>query len=159
MLTYIGVDLGQKGGIAVYTELAGMRKSMKVFSMWDYHGGTALRTATQVEIKDALKQMTKGSSEIYACIEHPVFMPGNGKKAIAGLFENFGFFQGLLLSYDVQELWTPTPRAWQKVVKGASSDKTKNLVMARKLYSATKDLTKDNSDAILICHACKVIYG
>lgn len=157
MLTYIGVDLGQKGAIACYSDLGGFRKEFSIFSNWEYHGGTKLRTATDKEIYEALSTMLKGASEIYAVIEHPIYMPGNGKKAIAGLFNNFGFMRGLLTAYNVQELWLPKPRQWQKVV-GASSNKTRNLTMARKLCPKLKNLTKDNSDAVLICHACRLIY-
>jgi hypothetical protein len=160
MLTFLGVDLGQKGAIAAYTVMPGLNtRSVQLFSFWGYHGGTRLRTATDEELYEGLKVLLSGSSEIYACVEHPIYM---GKvtpmKTMSSLFNAFGFMRGLLTAYDVEELWLPKPRQWQKKITGVSSNKTKNLTMARRLYPKTKDLTKDNSDAVLICHACRLVY-
>lgn len=158
MLTFAGIDLGQKGAITVISELPGMKRSIEVFSFWGYFGGTRLRTATEDELVKGVREIMAHASEAYVAIEHPVFMPRNGKKAIAGLFHNFGFIKGIFHGLSVAEVWTPKPAQWMKLI-GASKNKTANLRLARKLYPKLSTLTLDNSDSVLIAEICRKYYS
>jgi hypothetical protein len=159
MISHIGIDLGQKGSVTVQSRLAGMKPQWDIYPFFQRHGEeTKQRTLTDREIYSLLKKIVKTSPECYVTIEHPVFMPTNGKKAIAGLFENFGFFKGVLIGLGVSSFWFPTPRQWKKTVSAAGNDKDKMLVFASRL-TKSPNLSPVTADSVLICEACRLHFG
>lgn len=157
MITYIGIDLGQKGAIAYQSKLSFGKPKLTVVPFWDRWGGTRLRPPTEQELCDTVVEILRTSGDTYVCIEHPVFMPLNGKKAIAGLHEHFGFMKGLFSALGVTSCYYPKPVTWKKLVNAPGSDKHKMTKLAQRLYKnpSINDMT---SDAVLISEACRLYF-
>jgi len=84
-------------------------------------------------------------------------IPGNGKKAIASLFQNYGLVKGILTGLGHTDIWTPTPMQWKKVANAPGKDKTEMLVKASKIAKAP-NLSPITADSVLICEACRLYY-
>lgn len=157
MISYIGIDLGVKGSITVQSKLAGSKAVWSIYPFYTRHNEeTRQRRLTETELLELLKSIVI-KSECYVAIERPIFMPGNGKKAIAVLHENFGFIKGVLSALDVSSFWFPTPVQWKKVVNAPGKDKDKMLVQASKLTRA-ENLSPITADSVLICEACRLHF-
>lgn len=128
MIKYIGIDLGHKGSLSIQSKLAFHKPTLSIFPFWHRHSGTKCRSATIEELIELFKSEILSSGESYIAIEHPVFMPKNGKKAIASMFYNYGVALGLCKAFDLTGIWTPTPREWKAITKTPGSDKSKLTV-------------------------------
>ena len=157
MISYIGIDLGQKGSITVQSKLPGSKATWSIHPFFTRHGEeTRQRTITDIEQHKLLKSLVS-RSECYVTIERPMFIPGNGKKAIAVIHENFGFIKGVLISLGVSSFWFPTPQQWKKVVNAPGNDKDKMLVLASRLTKVS-NLSPVTADSTLICEACRLHF-
>jgi hypothetical protein len=153
----IGIDLGQKGAIAVQTKAPFKPMTLEIFPFWDRHGGTRLRAATDEELVMILRKVLMVPGERFVAIEHPILMPKNGKKAIAGLFEHFGLIKGVCTALLVDQIWLPTPRQWKKEASAPGSDKAKMMSMAQKLFKSVP-ISEMTADAVLISEACRLHF-
>lgn len=158
MISYIGIDLGQKGALTIQSKLPGSKPTWQIHPFYVRHGNeTRQRTFTEVEFYDLFAYTILRSPECYVTIERPVFMPKNGKKAIASLHESFGLIKGMLIGLGVTSFWFPTPMQWKKEVGAPGSDKDKMLVKASQLTKA-EFLSPITADSVLICEACRLHF-
>lgn len=156
MIQFIGIDLGQKGALTVQRKIPGSKLKITIHPFWHRHDGTRQRTLLDHEIATLLENtLSKGQS--YVCIEHPIFMPMNGKKAIASIHENFGLMKGLCLAYGADHFWYPKPREWKTLVNAPGNDKSKMTKIASRICTSPElnDLT---SDSVLISEACRLHF-
>lgn len=156
MIRYVGIDLGQKGSISVQVKAPMVKPSLEIYSFWDRFGGTRLRTATRDEIKEMLFEAIPDVGLTYVMIESPILMPKNGTKAIAGLFEGYGYMLGLLSALNVT-IKTMNPRQWKAVVGAPGSDKTKMVDKATLLFKDTR-INCETADSVLISEACRLTF-
>lgn len=159
MIGYIGIDLGQKGAISVQSYLAGDPKPYwQIFPFYARHfDETRQRSLTEFEIYTLLKTIISKTGDCFIAIEHPVFMPTNGKKAISVLHENFGLMKGILIGLGIESFWFPKPIQWKKVVSAKGSDKDKMLVLASRVTKAP-NLSPITADSVLISEACRLHF-
>lgn len=157
MISYIGVDLGQKGAITIQSKLPGSKYQFDIIPLWAHHGGTRLRAPTENEMYDIIRNILKRSGETYVAIEHPIFMPLNGKKAIASLHENFGLMKGLMIASGASHFWYPKPREWKTLTKANGDDKSAMTKFAARL-TRHKNLNDMTSDSVLISEACRLHF-
>lgn len=156
MISYIGVDLGQKGAITVQSKLPGSKPTWSIHPFFMRHGEeTRMRTLLPSELFELLKSITS-RSECFVTIERPM-MFSKGLKAVASLHEHYGLVRGMFQGLGVPEFWTPTPVQWKKVVSAPGSDKVKMLKIASKLTKA-QHLSPETADSVLICEACRLHF-
>ena len=157
MISYIGIDLGQKGCIAVQSKLSINKPKLHVVPFWQHWNGTKLRPPTEQEIYETLRELLSRSGDTYVCIEHPVFIPANGKKAVASLHENFGFIKGCLMALGATSFVYPKPLTWKKLTGAPGSDKSKMVRFAQRLFKhpGINELT---ADAVLISEYCRLYF-
>jgi hypothetical protein len=157
MISYIGIDLGQKGSITVQSKLPGAKATWSIHPFFVRHGEeTRQRTITDSEQYTLLKSLVL-RSECYVTIERPMMIPGNGKKAISVLFENFGLMKGMLIGLGITSFWFPTPMQWKKIANAPGKDKNKMLVLASRITKAP-NLSPVTADSVLICEACRLHF-
>lgn len=156
MISYIGIDLGQKGSITVQHKLPASKATWEIFPFFKRHGEeTRMRTLLESEMYDLLAGIV-GRSECYVTIERPMLF-SKGLKAVASLHQHYGLVQGILLGLGVSEFWNPTPVQWKKLANAPGSDKVKMLKLASKLTKA-QYLSPETADSVLICEACRLHF-
>lgn len=156
MIQFIGIDLGQKGAITVQSKIPGSKLQVKIYPFWHRHGGTRQRTLLEHELVDLLETILK-RGQSYVAIEHPIFMPMNGKKAIASIHENFGFVKGVCLAMGAEHFWYPKPREWKTLVKAPGDDKSVITKIASRIVQSP-ELNDSTSDSVLISEACRLHF-
>jgi hypothetical protein len=158
MMKYVGIDLGQKGAIAVQTKKPFSKPTLEIFPFWGRHGGTRLRTLTDEELVRTVQSVVAlDVNEIFVTIEHPIFMPVNGKKAIAGMFKHFGILLGVCHAHYVDQLWIPKPTQWKKETGAHGSDKFAMAALASNLFKNPM-IDELTADAVLISEACRLHF-
>jgi hypothetical protein len=158
MISYIGIDLGQKGALTIQSKLAGSKPTWEIYPFYARHNDeTRQRTLTENDFYNLFASITNRSPECYVTIERPVFMPKNGKKAVAGLHEHFGLIKGMLIGLGITSFWFPTPMQWKKEVGAPGNDKDQMLVKASQLTKAP-NLSPITADSVLICEACRLRF-
>lgn len=157
MLKYVGIDLGQKGSIAVQKKMPFKKPTLELFWFWGRHGGTKQRTMTEDELAHLLRQVLDSPAETYLAIESPMFIPGNGKKAIASMNWYYGFVLGTAKAYGVDSIWVPTPRQWKVEASAPGKDKQMMVKYANRLF---KDplINSETADSVLISEACRLRF-
>lgn len=157
MISYIGIDLGQKGSITVQSKLPGSKPTWNIYPFFTRHNEeTRQRTITEQELYQLLHTIV-ARSECFVTVERPMFMPGNGKKAIAVIHENFGLMKGILIGLGIDSFWFPTPMQWKKLANAPGKDKDRMLVLASRL-TKTANLSPITADSVLICEACRLHF-
>lgn len=120
MNSFIGIDPGQKGGVAIIHPDSA--------EAWRYPGDivAAADLLRELHIKHAIK---------LACIESVHSMPGQGVSSTFKFGQNFGAWLGMLAALGIPHT-TVTPHKWQKAVldAGTGDTKARSLNMARRLY-------------------------
>jgi hypothetical protein len=156
MIQFIGIDLGQKGALTVQRKIPGSKIRITIYPFWDRHGGTRQRTLMDHEFIK-LFETVLSNGESYVAIEHPIFMPMNGKKAIASIHEAFGLVKGICMAFGADHFWFPKPREWKAVVNAPGNDKSKMTKIAARICTSQhlNDLT---SDSVLISEACRLHF-
>ncbi len=121
MSCYLGIDPGQKGGIALLGEDGSAQG-------WRYPG----------DIQEAavlLNRLSLANKISLACIEKVGAMPKQGVISTFKFGMNYGAWQGILAALGIPYI-TVTPRKWQKALLDAGTGETKerSLNMARRLF-------------------------
>ena len=93
------------------------------------------------------------------CLENPPgYMPGNGKQSIKSLFRNYGVWQGILETLEIEYV-NVTPQTWQRDLGcQTKGDKKVTHRAATKLFPNIK-VTHAVADALLIAEYARVVYG
>jgi hypothetical protein len=158
MINFIGIDLGKKGAATVCKVLPIGKPSIEIYPFYCHHNEeSAMRTITEEELYLLFQKICYGA-QVFCTIEHPVFMPLNGKKAIASLHENFGLVKGMMIGLGVTNFWLPKPVTWKKVIDAHGNDKSVMYTKARKFTKHLK-LNTDTADSALICMAGKKYFS
>ena len=121
MKAYLGIDPGQKGGIAL---LWSETKEVVPYS-----------DADLIRICRTLYDCVRFGNvalEIICCLEKVGAMPGQGVTSMFNFGKAYGYIKGVLESYDIpyQEI---TPQRWKKEF-GLNSDKEKSIDVCRRLF-------------------------
>lgn len=126
-MTYIGIDPGKGGALAVLKE-----------------DGSSIIYPFSVEgYKEILADLSVENFRCRAkcCLEHVGAAPKQGVVSMFHFGENFGFIQGLLTAYDIPyEL--VRPQKWKKEFS-ITADKNKAIEVCKRLFP-TADLKRTN---------------
>ena len=118
MKTYIGIDPGKSGALAVIEENGDIR-----VHVWPFNS---------VKYAEVLTHLASVRDEIKCCVEKVGAMPGQGVVSMFNFGHNFGFIEGLLLGNWIPYQLVP-PQTWKKEFS-LSSDKTKSIEVCQKLF-------------------------
>ena len=141
----VGIDPGEKGGIAVIDDY-----SIRIYNMPD----------TYPEIYELLKRITHGYWAIHVFLERVGFgIPGQSSSATAKFARHNGHIEMALYALSLPTVEV-TPQKWQKYYsnqvgtsKGLSKTEWKGRLkgVAQRLYPSEK-ITLNTADAVLIAH-------
>ena len=119
MSTYIGIDPGKKGAMAIFNDIG--RLEIHEFS-------TSVFKSILIPFFDPFSD----EKEAKCCLEHVSAMPGNGSVSMFNFGENFGFIQGLLTAYEIPyEL--VRPQKWKKEFS-ITADKNQSIDVCKRLF-------------------------
>lgn len=122
-MTYIGIDPGKKGGLAVIRE----------------DGAVELASFDKRAYLDILSNYGDFETAAVVCLEHVSSMPGQGVASTFSFGENFGWLQGVLDAYGIKyEL--VRPQKWKKEYS-VTADKNGSIEVAHRLFP-TVDLRR-----------------
>ena len=111
-MTYIGIDPGAKGGIAVISE-----------------SGITVAAYDKARYIEILSQVP---SDSVCCLEHVHAMPGQGVTSMFSFGQNFGWIQGVLEAFGVSyEL--VQPQKWKKEYS-ITADKNTSIEVCKRLF-------------------------
>lgn len=112
-MTYIGVDPGKKGSLALLENGA--------VSIFPFSEDTYIDVLSKVDPRAAV-----------CCLEHVGAMPGQGVTSMFHFGENFGFIQGVLRAYRIPfEL--VRPQKWKKEFS-ITGDKNSSIAVCKRLF-------------------------
>lgn len=117
----VGIDPGQKGGIAYYCDISG-----------EY--GAFPMPATRRQLYESLYNLTSEFGVTTAIVESVHSMPGQGVSSTFKFGKGVGEILGICtaLSFIIHE---PTPQAWKKeVLAGTDKSKAAAIQVAENLY-------------------------
>lgn len=120
-MIYIGVDPGQKGGIAWITTYHDQIGSVHVFP-WDDDGF--------VKAMQELRNIFK--DDMVAAVEKVGAMPGQGVTSMFSFGQSFGFILGVLTALGIGYQLVP-PRVWKKEYS-LTNDKGKSIEVCKRLF-------------------------
>ena len=110
-MTYIGIDPGKKGGIAIIRE----------------NGVTLVPFDNEAYARELLRV-----DNALCALERVGAMPGQGVTSMFSFGENYGFIQGLLTANAIPyEL--VTPQRWKKAFE-VTGDKNTSIAVAKRLF-------------------------
>jgi crossover junction endodeoxyribonuclease RuvC len=121
--TYVGIDPGLEGGIAVYRTSVTTPPSWYVLPLPTIDVGGK----KELDIKQLAIFIDTLTNVALVTVEYPPKVPGNGVLSIASLFKGFGQIIGMLATLDLPML-RPNPQQWKKVVL-AGTNKDKNAAI------------------------------
>lgn len=131
--TFIGIDPGKTGGIAIITpdnsavyDLPYVDKRLDSNSFYLILGTRRGKTI--------------------AVIEQQQFRPDDGKNRIATTFENFGRLCGIVELLGADRILLPTPGKWKKAMGLTGKDKEASRAMAMHLFGDLQDELKRKKD-------------
>jgi len=140
-VTYIGIDPGQSGGMAVLTETG-------VYGVNSFKDKT-LRDI--YEMFDFSEEMTVSS---FAFIENVHSMPKQGVSSSFKFGQNFGRLEGILTAKRIPFDYV-LPQKWQKEMGCLSrGDKNVTKAKAQSLFPSEK-ITHQVADALLLADYCR----
>lgn len=112
-MTYIGIDPGKKGSLALLED-----GRVSIFS---FDEDTYINVLGKVDPHTAV-----------CCLEHVGAMPGQGVTSMFHFGENFGFIQGVLRAYKIPfEL--VRPQKWKKEFS-ITGDKNSSIAVCKRLF-------------------------
>ena len=114
MKTYIGIDPGKSGALALLTE-----------------DGQCTVVPFQESAYTAILKAASGPSSV-CCLEKVGAMPGQGVVSMFNFGHNFGYIEGLLQAFDIPYQLVP-PQTWKKEFC-VTSDKNTSIEVCRKLF-------------------------
>ena len=141
LLTYIGIDPGAKGGLAVIRD-----------------GGI---TVAPYEKSRYIEILSRVPCDSVCCLEHVHAMPGQGVTSMFNFGQNFGWVQGVLeamgVSYELVQ-----PQKWKKEFS-ITGDKNSSIMVCKRLFPGvsllpTERCRKDNdgmAEALLMAEYAK----
>lgn len=141
MLTYIGIDPGAKGGLAVIRD-----------------GGI---TVAPYEKSRYIEILSRVPPDSVCCLEHVHAMPGQGVTSMFNFGQSFGWVQGVLeamgVSYELVQ-----PQKWKKEFS-ITGDKNSSIMVCKRLFPGvsllpTERCRKDNdgmAEALLMAEYAK----
>ena len=120
-MTYIGIDPGAKGGLAVIRD-----------------GGI---TVAPYEKSRYIEILSRVPSDSVCCLEHVHAMPGQGVTSMFNFGQNFGWVQGVLeamgISYELVQ-----PQKWKKEFS-ITGDKNSSIMVCKRLFPGVSLLPTD----------------
>ena len=140
-MTYIGIDPGAKGGLAVIRD-----------------GGI---TVVPYEKSRYIEILSRVPLDSVCCLEHVHAMPGQGVTSMFNFGQNFGWVQGVLeamgVSYELVQ-----PQKWKKEFS-ITGDKNSSIMVCKRLFPGvsllpTERCRKDNdgmAEALLMAEYAK----
>lgn len=114
MKTYIGIDPGKSGALALLTE-----------------DGQCTVVPFQESAYTAILKASSGPSSV-CCLEKVGAMPGQGVVSMFNFGHNLGYIEGLLQAFDIPYQLVP-PQTWKKEFC-VTSDKNTSIEVCRKLF-------------------------
>ena len=114
MKTYIGIDPGKSGALALLTE-----------------DGQCTVVPFQESAYTAILKAASGPSSV-CCLEKVSAMPGQGVVSMFNFGQNLGYIEGLLQAFDIPYQLVP-PQTWKKEFC-VTSDKNTSIEVCRKLF-------------------------
>ena len=114
MKTYIGIDPGTSGALALLTE-----------------DGQCTVVPFQESAYTAILKAASGPSSV-CCLEKVGAMPGQGVVSMFNFGHNLGYIEGLLQAFDIPYQLVP-PQTWKKEFC-VTSDKNTSIEVCRKLF-------------------------
>lgn len=114
MKTYIGIDPGKSGALALLTE-----------------DGQCTVVPFQESAYTAILKAASGPSSV-CCLEKVSAMPGQGVVSMFNFGHNLGYIEGLLQAFDIPYQLVP-PQTWKKEFC-VTSDKNTSIEVCRKLF-------------------------
>ena len=114
MKTYIGIDPGKSGALALLTE-----------------DGRCTVVPFQESAYTAILKAASGPSSV-CCLEKVGAMPGQGVVSMFNFGHNLGYIEGLLQAFDIPYQLVP-PQTWKKEFS-VTSDKNTSIEVCRKLF-------------------------
>ena len=114
MKTYIGIDPGKSGALALLTE-----------------DGHCTVVPFQESAYTAILKAASGPSSV-CCLEKVGAMPGQGVVSMFNFGHNLGYIEGLLQAFDIPYQLVP-PQTWKKEFC-VTSDKNTSIEVCRKLF-------------------------
>lgn len=114
MKTYIGVDPGKSGALAVIYP----------------NGAVETQPFDAISYVDVLNGFK--NTDVVCCLEKVSAMPGQGVVSMFNFGHNFGFIEGVLQANGISYQLVP-PQTWKKEFS-LSSDKSKSIEVCQKLF-------------------------
>ena len=154
---YLGIDPGKNGGIA------GIFNSTQDFEDIIFYRCPESSEEMYKCLESLIFEGTDNYKvdQISLAIEHVHSFPKQGVVSTFSFGQNFGRWEGVISSFEIDKLDVVSPQKWMKyydVPKGLTRKDRKRYLMdiARELYP-DKKITYNVSDAILIANYCKEI--
>ena len=126
MKTYIGIDPGKSGALALLHE----------------DGNVETYTFNEAVYVEVLRQVSEYNT-VLCCLEKVGAMPGQGVVSMFNFGHNFGFIEGVLRAYGVPYQLVP-PQTWKKEFS-LTSDKAKSIEVCQKLFPHANLMATENS--------------
>lgn len=119
-MTYVGIDPGKRGGLAVLTPEGA--------KAWRWPGDIT-------QAADLLREIRTKHNVRLAAIEKAASRPGQGVASMFTFGQNFGAWLGMLAALSIPHAIV-TPRKWQAAMldAGTGDTKARSLNMARRLF-------------------------
>ena len=127
MKTYIGIDPGKSGAMAIIHAL----------------GNVEVIPFDAVNYSLALARVRSGAYPVTCCVEKVSAMPGQGVVSMFNFGHNLGVIEGLLRGYGIPYQLVP-PQTWKKEFS-LSSDKNKSIEVCQKLFPKVSLLATERS--------------
>lgn len=127
MKTYIGVDPGKSGAMAIIHA----------------SGEVEVIPFDAVNYSLALARVRSGAYPVTCCVEKVSAMPGQGVVSMFNFGHNLGVIEGLLRGYGIPYQLVP-PQTWKKEFS-LSSDKNKSIEVCQKLFPKVSLLATERS--------------
>lgn len=148
--TYIGIDPGKKGGVAI----------IKGDNVWTF----ALQEHPEA-IWGSFLSIKEKFADIRAAIEQvPVAIFGGAKSSSSKLYGSFKALEMALIASGIEFIYAPAKK-WQEVIgikkqKGESDTHWKNRLLHKaKVLFPRRPLTKEVSDALLIAEYARRVWN
>jgi crossover junction endodeoxyribonuclease RuvC len=127
MKTYIGIDPGKSGAMAIMHA----------------NGEVEVIPFDAVKYSLALSKVHEASNDVMCCVEKVSAMPGQGVVSMFNFGHNLGVIEGLLRGYSIPYQLVP-PQTWKKEFS-LSSDKAKSIEVCQKLFPNVSLLATERS--------------
>ena len=127
MSTYIGIDPGKSGALAVIHP----------------DGKIDVLPFDVVQYSFALARLQELPQYVTCCVEKVGAMPGQGVVSMFNFGHNLGMIEGLLRGYGIPYQLVP-PQTWKKEFS-LSSDKAKSIEVCQKLFPNVSLLATERS--------------